>query len=206
MAAFAYESLESTRISAAFRIRVIRVIRRQKIEFGVCAAARLSSKTCSLFASEVLKAALHASRQGRLAMAGRVRAARPRAFLSENPDFYWFFVEGQGGGEVKPSSLMATTKTQRMTKTQLQTTLAAQVGTDKKTAIAFLDALVEIAYRETKKRGEFVLPGIGKLVKQKRKARTGINPKTGEKIKIAAKTVVKVRVAKAAKDAVLAAK
>jgi DNA-binding protein HU-beta len=101
---------------------------------------------------------------------------------------------------------MATTKTQRMTKTQLQTTLAEQVGTDKKTAVAFLDALVEIAYRETKKKGEFVLPGIGKLVKQKRKARTGINPKTGEKIKIAAKTVVKVRVAKAAKDAVLAAK
>ena len=54
-----------------------------------------------------------------------------------------------------------------------------------------------------KKNGEFTLPGFGKLVKQKRKARTGINPKTGEKIKIPAKTVVKFRVAKAAKDAVL---
>jgi DNA-binding protein HU-beta len=51
-----------------------------------------------------------------------------------------------------------------------------------------------------------VLPGFGKLVKQKRKARTGINPKTLEKIKIPAKTVVKFRVAKAAKDAVLGAK
>jgi DNA-binding protein HU-beta len=51
-----------------------------------------------------------------------------------------------------------------------------------------------------------VLPGFGKLVKQKRKARTGINPKTQEKIKIPAKTVVKFRVAKAAKDAILGAK
>ena len=90
-----------------------------------------------------------------------------------------------------------------MTKTQLQSTLAEETGTDRKTAGALLTKLAEIAYRETKKKGEFVLPGIGKLVKQKRKARTGINPKTGEKLKIAAKTVVKLRVAKAAKDAVL---
>jgi DNA-binding protein HU-beta len=50
------------------------------------------------------------------------------------------------------------------------------------------------------------LPGFGKLVKQKRKARTGFNPKTQQKIKIPAKTVVKFRVAKAAKDAILGAK
>jgi DNA-binding protein HU-beta len=73
-------------------------------------------------------------------------------------------------------------------------------------AAEFLESLVAIAYREAKKNGEFTLPGIGKLVKQKRKARIGTNPKTGEKIKIAAKTVVKMRVAKAAKDAVLGAK
>ena len=53
---------------------------------------------------------------------------------------------------------------------------------------------------------EFVVPGFGKLVKQKRKARTGFNPKTQQKIKIPAKTVVKFRVAKAAKDAVLGVK
>ena len=76
----------------------------------------------------------------------------------------------------------------------------------KKDAAAILDALVAIAYRETKKFGEFTIPGIGKLVKQKRKARLGINPKTGEKIKIAAKTVVKLRVAKAAKDALFGSK
>ena len=56
------------------------------------------------------------------------------------------------------------------------------------------------------KNGEFTIPGIGKLVKQKRKARMGRNPKTGEKLKIAAKTVVKFRVAKAAWDSLLAAK
>jgi DNA-binding protein HU-beta len=62
------------------------------------------------------------------------------------------------------------------------------------------------AYKESKKNGEFVLPGFGKLVKQKRKARTGFNPKTQQKIKIPAKTVVKFRVAKAAKDGTLGGK
>ena len=94
----------------------------------------------------------------------------------------------------------------RMTKTQLQATLAEELGIDKKSAGAFLATLVDIAYRETKKKGEFVIPGIGKLVKQKRKARMGHNPKTGEKIKIPAKTVVKFRVAKAAKDSLLGGK
>jgi DNA-binding protein HU-beta len=60
----------------------------------------------------------------------------------------------------------------------------------------FLDTLSNLAYKAIKKNGEFVLPGFGKLVKQKRKARTGFNPKTQQKIKIPAKTVVKFRVAK----------
>jgi DNA-binding protein HU-beta len=77
-----------------------------------------------------------------------------------------------------------------MTKTELQSALA----------------LSDMAYKEIKKNGEFVLPGFGKLVKQKRKARTGFNPKTQQKIKIPAKTVVKFRVAKAAKDGVLGVK
>ena len=68
-----------------------------------------------------------------------------------------------------------------------------------------LTALVDLAHREAKK-GEFALPGLGKLVKQKRKARIGRNPATGAEIKIPAKTVLKFRVAKAAKDAVLGAK
>jgi DNA-binding protein HU-beta len=93
-----------------------------------------------------------------------------------------------------------------MTKTELQTALATATNTDKRTAGVFLETLSSLAYRDIKKNGEFVLPGFGKLVKQKRKARIGINPKTQQKIKIPAKTVVKFRVAKAAKDAVLGAK
>jgi DNA-binding protein HU-beta len=93
-----------------------------------------------------------------------------------------------------------------MTKTELQSALAEATQTDKRTAGVFLDTLSDIAYKEIKKNGEFVLPGFGKLVKQKRKARTGFNPKTQQKIKIPAKTVVKFRVAKAAKDGVLGVK
>jgi DNA-binding protein HU-beta len=90
-----------------------------------------------------------------------------------------------------------------MTKTELQLALAEATKTNKKTAGVFLDTLGTLAYKEVKKNGEFVLPGFGKLVKQKRKPRMGFNPKTQQKIRIPAKTVVKFRVAKAAKDAVL---
>ena len=93
-----------------------------------------------------------------------------------------------------------------MTKTELQTAIAEATQTDKRTAGVFLDTLSAIAYKDTKKNGEFVVPGFGKLVKQKRKARTGFNPKTQQKIKIPAKSVVKFRVAKAAKDGVLGGK
>ena len=67
----------------------------------------------------------------------------------------------------------------------------------------FFDALTELAEKELKRSGEFVLPGMVKLVVQKRKARMGRNPATGEAIKIPAKTVVKARIAKQLKDAVL---
>ena len=87
-----------------------------------------------------------------------------------------------------------------MTKTELQSALAEATQTDKRIAGVFLDTLSALAYKEIKKNGKFVLPGFGKLVKQKRKARTQ------QKIKIPAKTVVKFRVAKAAKDGVLGVK
>ena len=64
-----------------------------------------------------------------------------------------------------------------MTKAELQSALAETAQTDKRTAGVFLDALSAIAYKAAKKNGEFVLPGFGKLVKQKRKARTGFNPR-----------------------------
>src|SRR5215213_7462659 len=102
---------------------------------------------------------------------------------------------------------MATSKAgKKMSKTQLATELAEATGTNRKTATQFIESLSDIAYREAKKNGEFTVPGIGKLVKQQRKARTGRNPATGETIKIPAKTVIKFRVAKAAKDSVLAGK
>ena len=90
-----------------------------------------------------------------------------------------------------------------MTKSQLLQELAAKSGRTKKEVVALLEALVKMAYVQVKKEGEFVIPGLGKLVKVKRPARMGRNPATGETIKIAAKTVIKFRVAKAAKEAVM---
>lgn len=91
----------------------------------------------------------------------------------------------------------------KMTKSALVANLADKTGLSKKQVDGFFAALSELAYKEVKKAGEFVVPGFGKMVKAKRKARMGVNPATGAKIKIAAKTVVKFRLAKAAKDAVL---
>jgi DNA-binding protein HU-beta len=93
---------------------------------------------------------------------------------------------------------MATT----LTKTALSKQLAEKLELTNKLATAFLDLLAETAIKETKKNGLFVIPGIGRLVKAQRKARIGRNPATGESIKIKAKTVVKFRVAKAAKDVI----
>ena len=93
-----------------------------------------------------------------------------------------------------------------MTKSELQAALAEATQTDKKTAGAFLNALGPIAYKIVKKEGEFVLPGFGKLTKQKRAARTGFNVQTRQKIKVVAKTVVRFRVAKGAQDAILGTK
>lgn len=90
-----------------------------------------------------------------------------------------------------------------MTKSQTLNALAEKTGISKKDVTSVLDELTALAYKEVKSGGEFVLPGFGKLVKAKRKARVGRNPATGEEIKIPAKTVVKFRLAKAAKDAVL---
>ncbi len=89
-----------------------------------------------------------------------------------------------------------------MTKTQLVRHMAEKVGTNNKTAAAFLDVLAETAIKETKKNGVFVLPGLGRMKKSQRKARVGRNPQTGEPIKIAAKTVAKFYLAKAVKDSI----
>ncbi len=89
-----------------------------------------------------------------------------------------------------------------LTKTQLIRLLAEKTEIPNKTAAAFLETLADTAIKETKKNGLFVVPGLGRLVKAHRKARTGRNPQTGEPIQIKAKTVVKFRVAKVAKDTI----
>lgn len=91
----------------------------------------------------------------------------------------------------------------KMTKSQLVRELADKTGHSKKDIETLLETLTTMAYKHVKSDGEFVLPGFGKLVKVHRAARMGRNPATGQSIQIAAKTVVKFRVAKAAKDAVL---
>ena len=91
----------------------------------------------------------------------------------------------------------------RMTQTQLVRTVAESCGVNNKVAREMLDCLSDTAIKEVKKNGVFVVPGIGRLVRQDRKARMGRNPATGEAIKIPAKKVVKFRVAKAAKDSIV---
>ena len=99
---------------------------------------------------------------------------------------------------------MATAKTDKaMTKSQIATHFAEKFSLSRRQAQDFLDELANLAYNEAKKKGEFTIPGIGKLVKQQRKARTGRNPATGEAIKIPAKTVLKFRIAKAMKELAL---
>ena len=91
----------------------------------------------------------------------------------------------------------------KMTKSELLAALSEGSNMSKKEVGEFMDKMVGLAYSEVKKSGEFVIPGVGKLVKVNRKARQGRNPATGATIQIPAKTVVKFRVAKAAKEAVL---
>ena len=91
-----------------------------------------------------------------------------------------------------------------MTKTEILAHMAEKTGLKKKEVVEFIDLFIQLAYKEAK--NGFTIPGLGKLVIQQRKARTGRNPKTGETIKIAAKKVLKFKIAKACKDSVLPAK
>lgn len=91
-----------------------------------------------------------------------------------------------------------------LSKSQIAAAVAEKNEISKKQAVAILDQLAELAYKNAK--NSFTLPGIGKLVLVNRKARVGRNPATGEQIQIPAKKVVKFRVAKAAKDAILGKK
>jgi DNA-binding protein HU-beta len=91
-----------------------------------------------------------------------------------------------------------------LSKSQLAAAIAEKAEISKKQAVEILDNIATLAYKHAK--DTFTLPGIGKLVLKNRAARLGRNPKTGETIQIPAKRVVKFRVAKAAKDAILGGK
>jgi DNA-binding protein HU-beta len=91
-----------------------------------------------------------------------------------------------------------------MTKSQIADFIAKKADIKKKLAVQILEDMAALAYKEAK--NSFTLPGLGKLVLVNRKARMGRNPQTGEAIKIPAKKVVKFRVAKACKEAVLGKK
>ena len=91
-----------------------------------------------------------------------------------------------------------------LTQSQIAAALAEKAELSKKQAVAILEIIAALAYKNAK--NSFTLPGLGKLVLVQRKARLGRNPATGETIQIKAKKVVKFRVAKAAKDAILGSK
>jgi DNA-binding protein HU-beta len=91
-----------------------------------------------------------------------------------------------------------------LSKSQLAAAIADKNAITKKQAVEILDQIAELAYKNAK--NTYTLPGLGKLVLVNRKARVGRNPATGEQINIPAKRVVKFRVAKAAKDAILGSK
>lgn len=90
------------------------------------------------------------------------------------------------------------------TKSEIVAGVAEQADISKAQAKAAIEALVQMAYKNAK--DGFTIPGLGKIVKMRRKARMGRNPATGEQIKIPAKTVLKFRISKAAKDAILGTK
>jgi DNA-binding protein HU-beta len=90
-----------------------------------------------------------------------------------------------------------------LTKAQIVSYFAKKFDLSKKVASSIIDEMAALAVAETKKAGAFTFPGIGKLVLVRRKARLGRNPATGEPINIPAKTVVKMRVAKACKEAIV---
>jgi DNA-binding protein HU-beta len=131
-------------------------------------------------------------------------------FFSLAPRAYWIFTRLKSGyifGLNKQTNNNTTNKTnmaKALSKAQIASLVAEKNGLSKKQAVEILDCIAALAYKHAK--DTFTLPGIGKLVLKNRAARMGRNPKTGEAIQIKAKRVVKFRVAKAAKDAILGTK
>jgi DNA-binding protein HU-beta len=90
-----------------------------------------------------------------------------------------------------------------MSQSEVYNHFAEKTGMKRAQIKEFFEELANLAMREVKTNGEFVLPGFGKLVLSERKAREGRNPQTGETIQIPAKTTLKFRVGKSMKDTVV---
>lgn len=104
---------------------------------------------------------------------------------------------------LKKAAKKAPKKLKPLTKLEVISEIVEATGIEKKQVAETLNALAQLACKETKKNSSFTIHGVGKLVLVHRKARDGRNPKTGEKMKIPAKKVVKFRIAKSCKDAIL---
>ena len=88
----------------------------------------------------------------------------------------------------------------KMTQTAIVKELAETTGVNNKVSKHYLESLADLAVRETKKNGVFIVPGIGRLVRADRKARVGRNPATGKTIQIPASNVPKFAPAKKLKE------
>ena len=132
----------------------------------------------------------------------RVRraVAAARSILLMTAIRFWYRQRLLGTGITHEEGPMAA---KPMSKSQVTKYFAEKFEMPRKQAAAILEEVATLAVAQTKKVGVFVIPGVGKLVKARRKARIGRNPATGESIKIPAKTVVKMRLSKSCKDSVL---
>ena len=129
---------------------------------------------------------------------------RPRSTDIIRGDIISYMATSKKGSAPKASS--AAVKGKRMTQSEVLNHFATRLELTRAQVKELIDEMAALATREVQRNGEFALPGFGKLVLSKRKAREGRNPQTGETIQIAAKTALKFRLGKAMKDSVTPAR
>ena len=175
----------------AYASQILELNPRARTKFGWCGKAKPGSSTASNL--------LRTPRPAPLCQGSSKMQKNPR-----NARFCLCTTAASGLNAVRSLTKQKLPMAKALSKSQIAGTVAEKVGITKKQAVQSLETLVELAYKNAK--NTFTIPGLGKLVLVNRKARMGRNPATGATIKIAAKRVVKFRVAKAAKDAILGTK